>query len=67
MREMVLNHASLQAPNQIHRRRVAEGHGGRHGGTSPKMDVVQKTLWMSRSPEYETRFMPEWSLWDAFL
>ena len=64
MREMVLNHASLQAP---HRYTAVEWLKGMVAGmvVLAKEDVVQKTLWMSRS-EYETRFMPEWSLWDAF-
>ena len=64
MREMVLNHASLQAPNRY---TAVEWLKGMVAGmvVLAKEDVVQKTLWMSRS-EYETRFMPEWSLWDAF-
>lgn len=64
MREMVLNHASLQAPNRY---TAVQWLKGMVAGmvVLAKEDVVQKTLWMSQS-EYETRFMPEWSLWDAF-
>lgn len=64
MREMVLNHASLQAPD---RHTAVEWLKGMVTGmvVLANEDVVQKTLWMSQS-EYETRFMPEWSLWTAF-
>ena len=64
MREMVLNHASLQSPNRY---TAVQWLKGMVAGmvVLAKEDVVQKTLWMSQS-EYETRFMPEWSLWDAF-
>lgn len=64
MREMVLNHASLQEPNQ---HIAVEWLKGMAAGmlVLVRDGIVEKTLWMSRS-EYETRFMPEWSLWGAF-
>ena len=65
MREMVLNHASLLAPNQHTAvERLKDVTAGmlelvRDG-------IVRKTLRMSH-PLHETHCMPDWSLWDALL
>ena len=65
MREMVLNHASLQAYYQP---TAVQWLKGMAAGMAElvKDGVAQATLRMSRSI-YETHCMPGWSLWDAVL
>ncbi len=65
MREMVLNHASILAPDQ--HTAVAWLKGMVTGMVVLVGDgIVQKTLRMSQ-PLHETHCMPDWSLWEALL
>ncbi len=65
MREMVLNHASLQAPD---RHTAVEWLKDVTSGMTLLIlhKVTESTLRMSRSL-HETHCMPAWSLWDALL